>query len=105
MLGGLIRRGTGNEITSDVTDVTDTAANIVAGITGCAVGSGFEFSISNEDTTNTVCLDGGTSVTIAPNDPSTVITALSTGRFLLVVTNATAASEAVTVHALGFTTH
>jgi len=105
LLGGLIRRGTGDEITGAAIDVTDTAANIVAGITGCVVGSGFEFSISNEDSTHTIQLDGGTDVTIAPNDPSTAIPANSTGRFLLVVTNATTSSEAVTVHALGFTTH
>jgi len=105
MAGGLIRRGTGNEITGDATDVTDTAANIVAGIPGCVVGSGYEFSIANEDDTNTVCLDGGTSVTLVPNDPSTAIPANATGRFLLVVTNATAASEAVSVYALGYSTH
>ena len=105
ILGGLIRRGTGDEITGNVIDVTDTAANIVAGITGCAVGSGFEFSLSNEDSTHTIQLDGGAGITIAPNDPSTAIPANSTGRFLLIVTNATAASEAATIHALGFTTH
>jgi len=105
LLGGLIRRGTGDEIAGAAIDVADTAANIVGGITGCAVGSGFEFSISNEDSTHTIQLDGGAGVTIAPNDPSTAIPANSTGRFLLVVTNATLSSEAVTVHALGFTTH
>ena len=98
MLGGLIRRGTANQITANRIDVTDTAAAIVAAIPGCIVGSGFEFSISNEDSTHTIQLDGGVGVTIAPTDPSTVIPVNSTGRFLVVVTNKTAASEAVTVH-------
>ena len=105
LLGGLIRRGTGNEITGSAIDVTDTAANIVGGITGCAVGSGFEFSISNEDSTDTIQLDGGVGVTMLPSDPSTAIPALSTGRFLLVATNIGGGTEAVTIHALGFTIH
>ena len=105
MAGGLIRRGTGNEITGDATDVTDTASNFVAGFPGCVVGSGYVFSIAIEDDTNTVALDGGTDVTMIPNDPSTAIPANATGRFLLVVTNATAASEAVSVYALGYSTH
>lgn len=105
LLGKLIRRGTGNEITSAVIDITDTAANIVAAIPNCQVGSGFEFYVNNEDSTHTIQVDGGTGVTMAPNDPSTAIPANSTGHFMVVVTNATASSEAVTVHALGFSTH
>ena len=105
MLGGLIRRGTANQITANRIDVTDTAAAIVAAIPGCIVGSGFEFSISNEDSTHTIQLDGGVGVTIAPTDPSTAIPVNSTGRFLVVVTNATAASEAVTIHCLGIVGH
>ena len=105
MLGGLIRRGTGDELTAARTDVTDTAANIVAAITGCVVGSGFEFSIANEDSTHTVALDGGVGVTIIPTDPSTPIPVNSTGRFLVVVTNIGEGTEAVSVHALGYSTH
>ena len=105
MFGGLIRRGTGDEITAARIDVTATAANIVASIPGCVVGSGYEFSVANEDSTHTIQVDGGTSVTMLPNDPSTAIPANSTGRFLVVVTNATASSEAVSIHALGYSTH
>lgn len=105
MLGKLIRRGTGNEITGAVIDVTDTAANIVAAIPGCTVGSGFEFAVNNEDSTHTIQVDGGTGVTMSPNDPSTAIAANSSGRFLVEVTNATASSEAVTVHCIGITVH
>ena len=105
ILGGLIRRGTGNQLTANRTDVSDTAANIVAAIPGCIVGSGFEFSIANEDATHTVALDGGVGVTMIPNDPSTAIPVLSTGRFLVVVTNATAAAEAVDIHSLGYSIH
>lgn len=105
LLGGLIRRGTGDQISGAVIDVTDTAANIVAGIIGCVIGSGFEFTIQNEDSTHTIQLDGGAGVTVIPNDPSTAIPANSSGRFLLEVTNITGAAEAVNIHALGFTTH
>jgi len=105
MLGGLIRRGTGDEITANRIDVTDTAANIVASIPGCVVGSGYVFYVNNEDSTHTIQVDGGSGVTISPNDPSTAIPANSTGEFLVEVTNATASSEAVTVHCLGVRTH
>lgn len=105
LLGGLIRRGTGDQLTAARTDVTDTAANIVAAIKGCIVGSGFEFLIANEDSTHTVSLDGGVGVTMIPNDPSTAIPANSTGRFMLVVTNIGEGTEAVDIHLLGYSTH
>ena len=105
MMGGLILRGTDNAITAAVVDVTATAAAIVAAIPGCIVGSGFEFRVSNRDATHTVSVDGGVGVTMSPNDPSTVIPAGSTGTLLVVVTNATAASEAVTIHCLGIVGH
>jgi len=105
ILGGLIRRGTGDQLTAARIDVTPTAALIVAAIPEAIVGSGFEFSINNEDSTHTVALDGGVGVTISPNDPSTAIPANSTGRFLAVVTNATLASEAVDIHCIGITGH
>ena len=102
MLGGLIVRS--GLTTGGKTDVTDTAANMVGGMAACVVGSGFEFSIQNADDDQTVALDGGTDVTISPNDPSTAIAAGDTGRFLVYVTDCSA-SEAVTVYALGASTH
>lgn len=105
MLGGHIRRGTGDQLTAARTDITDTAANIVAAIPGCIVGSGFEFSIANEDSTHTVALGGGAGVTIIPNDPSTAIPTNSTAIFLVVVTNIGGGTEAINVYALGASVH
>jgi hypothetical protein len=101
MLGRLIIR---SGITAgSATDVTDTATNIVGGIDGCIVGSGFEFSIQNQDADSTIILDNGTDVTMLPNDPATAIPADNTGRFLAVVTNC--GTPAVNVHALGYSVH
>lgn len=105
MLGGHIRRGTGDQLTAARTDVMDTAANIVGGIPGCIVGSGFEFSIANEDSTHAVALGSGAGVTIIPNDPSTAIPTNSTAIFLVVVTNIGGGTEAVNVYALGASVH
>jgi hypothetical protein len=101
LLGRIIRRGTGDEITAARIDVTDTAANIVAAIPKCQVGSGFDFYVLNEDSTHTIQVSGGVGVTMSPNAPSTAIPANSVGHFAAVVTNATASSEAVTIHCLG----
>ena len=101
MLGGLIIRS-GMTVTAK-TDITDTAANIVAAIPGAVVGSSFVFYIQNADNDIGVLLDGGVGVTISPNDPSTAIPFANTGMFLAVCTNVTTA--AVTVYALGYSVH
>ena len=101
MLGGWIIRS--GMTVGAKTDVTDTAANIVAAIPGAVVGSSFVFYIQNADNDIGVLLDGGVGVTISPNDPSTAIPFANTGMFLVVCTNVTTA--AVTVYARGYSVH
>jgi len=86
-------------------DDTDTAANIVAAIPNCQVGDGFTFYIHNTDDDQDLTLDGGTGVTISPNDPSNAIGEGETGTFMAVVTNVTESSEAVTIYCLGISAH
>ena len=101
MLGGLIIRS--GLTVGAKTDLTDTAAAIVAAIPGAVIGSSFVFYIQNTDNDFGVLLDGGVGVTISPNDPSTAIPFANTGMFLAVCTNVTTA--AVTVYKLGHSVH
>jgi hypothetical protein len=58
--GGIILR---NPVDANVTDTTATAAQIVASITDCIIGSSFAFDVSNDAPGNfTVTLNGGTDV-------------------------------------------
>lgn len=100
MVGGFISRDPAG---ASRADLSDTAALIVAAIPGAIVGSSFEFTIRNDAdaaevitfTTNTGITLSGT-MTIAQNNSK---------RFLAVVTNATDASEAVTIYSLGTVVH
>lgn len=101
VLGGLILRdpaGAGRA------DLVPTAASLVAALpAGQAVGAGFEFTIRNTAdlaetitvTTNTGATLSGT-MTIAQNNST---------RFLAVLTNVTAGSEAYTLYSLGTVVH
>lgn len=96
LLGSLILRDPNG---ANRADVTPTAALIVAGITGCVVGSSFEFSIRNDaDAAETITLTGGTSVTIKG---TATIGQNAIKRFKLVVTSITASAETVDIYSLG----
>lgn len=73
---------------------TPTAAQIVAAIKDCAVGSHFFFGVV-ATSAHAVTLVGGTGVTVPA--AADVVTAACAGLFIGVVTNATASSEAVYV--------
>lgn len=85
------------------TDVTPTAAEIVAALPNCVVGSSFYFVIRNTaDAAETITLSGGTNVTISG---TATIAQNNSKLFLAVVTNATSGSEAVTVYSIGTMVH
>lgn len=84
-------------------DLSDTAALIVAAIPGAIVGSSFEFTIRNDaDAAETITLTTNTGITLSG---TMTIAQNNSKRFLVVVTNATAASEAVTIYSLGTVVH
>lgn len=100
LLGGMILRDPNGGARSDV---TPTAAQIVAGIAGCVVGSSFEFTIRNTaDAAETITLTGGTDVTISG---TATIAQNNSKRFLAVVTNVDSGTEAVTIYSLGTVVH
>lgn len=66
------------------TKTTPTAAEIVAGIRGCVVGTSFEFSVYNADGADTLTVGAGDSVTIAG---TATIAAGKFRKFYGVVTN------------------
>ena len=82
------------------TDVTPTAALIVAGIPACIVGSSIRFVIMNDaDAAEAITISAGVGVTL---NPTTVTIPRGCRReFLAYVTNATAAAEAVTIYEMG----
>ena len=93
LIGGLLLRDPAG---GNRSDVTPTAALIVAGIAGCVVGSGFEFVIKNTaDADETLTLTGGATVTMSG---AVKIGYGQSRRFLAIVTNATPAAEAVTIY-------
>ncbi len=74
---------------------TDTAANLVAGMAGCQVGTYFDFSIVNEAAaTYAATLTAGIGITVAG---AAAVAAASSGTFRAIFTNVTAGSEAVTI--------
>ncbi len=101
LIGGLILRDPNGDNRSDV---LPDAADIVAAIQGCVVGSGFEFTVrntANAAETITVTAPGADvtlsgTMTIAQNNSK---------RFLAVVTNIGAGTEAVTIYSLGTVVH
>lgn len=100
ILGGLILRDPAGGARSDV---TPTAALIVAALKNPVVGSSFEFTIRNTaDAAETITLTGGTGVTISG---TATIAQNNSKRFQAVCTNVTASSEAVTVYSLGTVVH
>jgi len=96
LLGGLILRDPNG---ANRSDVTPTAALIVAGIQGVVAGSCFEFEIRNTaDGDETITLTAGAGVTLSGN---MTIKRYNSRRFLAVVTNAGSGTEAVTIYSLG----
>jgi hypothetical protein len=80
-------------------DVTPTAAALVAAIPGAVVGSSFEFSIRNTaDAAETITITAGAGVTLSG---TMTVAQNNCKRFLVVVTNAGSGTEAVTIYSLG----
>jgi len=103
LIGAALARGSGNELTAHRTDITPTAAQIVAAIPGCVATQRFNFKYCNFDSTHNIILDLGTGVTNHAGSASATYT-ITPGKarnFLFRVTNVTADSEAVTVIADG----
>ncbi len=96
LLGGLILRDPAG---ADRSDVSPTAALIVAGIQGVIATSCFEFEIRNTaDGDETITLTAGAGVTL---NGDMTIKRYSSRRFLAVVTDAGSGTEAVTIYSLG----
>lgn len=96
LLGYLILR---DPASAPRSDVTPTAALIVAALPGAKLGQSFQFVIVNTSGgANTITLTAGTGVTIAG---TATIAQNNAKEFLAYVTNATKGSEAVTVRSLG----
>lgn len=100
LLGGLILRDPNGGARSDV---TPTAALIVAGIAGCIVGSAVEFTIRNTaDANETITITEGAGVTLSG---TMTIGQNNSKRFVLVVTNIGSGTEAATLYSLGTVVH
>jgi len=85
------------------TDTTATAAQIVAAVPNPAVGTAFRIIIRNTaDAAETITIAGGTGVTISG---TATIAQNNTKDFLCVLTNVTAAAEAVTIYSIGTFVH
>lgn len=84
---------------------TPTAAQIVAAINGCMVGTAFDLDVVNYgDTTLTLALGTGvTKTTIATVAAVLTMATLVSKRFRFICTNVTPGSEAVVVWAFGST--
>ncbi len=99
LLGGFILRDPNGAGRSDV---TPTAALLVAAIPGCAVGQSFTFTIINTaDAAETITVTAGSGGTVT----GTATIAQSNNKsFLVVITNVTASSEAYVAYSLGTVT-
>lgn len=96
LLGGLILRDPNGAGRSDV---TPTAAQIIAAITNAAAGKSFEFTIRNTaDASETITVTAGTDVTLSG---TMTIAQNYSRRFLCVVTG----SSTVTIYSLGTVAH
>ena len=100
LLGGIILRDPNGAGRSDV---TPTAALLVAAIPGAAVGQAFEFTIRNTaDAAETITVTAGTGTTLSG---TMTIAQNNSKRFLAVLTNVTSGAEAYTVYSLGTVVH
>jgi hypothetical protein len=100
LLGGLVLRDCSGASRSDV---TPSAAGIVAGITGAIVGSSFEFTLRNtSDAAETITLTAGSGVTLSG---TMTIAQSNSKRFLAVCTNVGSGTEAVSIYSLGTVVH
>jgi hypothetical protein len=100
LIGGLILRDCTGGSRSDV---TPTAALIVAGFAGGIVGSSFEFTIRNtSDAAETITLTAGASVTLSG---TMTIAQDNSKRFLCRLDNIGSGTEAVTIYSLGTVVH
>ncbi len=100
LIGGMILRDTNGDNRSDV---TPTAALIVAAIQGAVVGSCFEFTIRNTaNEAKTITVTAGEGVTLSG---TMTIAQYNSKRFLAVCTNVGAGAEAVTIYSLGTVVH
>ena len=96
LLGGIILRDPNGAGRSDV---TPTAALLLAALPGFAVGDAFEFTIRNTaDAAETITVTAGTGVTLSG---TMTIAQNNSKRFLCVITSA----SAVTVYSLGTVVH
>ena len=85
-----------------VTDVTPTAAQIVAAIPDCTVGHRFTFHYVNLDGINSGGITCGTGVvTVGGRGTDYAVAANKMRSFLCVVTNVSSGSEEVTIYPLG----
>lgn len=100
LVGGIILRDPAG---GNRSDVTPTAALLVAGITGAIVSSAIEFTIRNTaDAAETITVTAGAGVTLSG---TMTIAQSNSKRFLAVCTNVTAGQEAVTIYSLGTVVH
>lgn len=85
-------------------DLLPTAKNLISALgPGVAVGTSFEFTIRNTaDAAETITVTTNTGLTLSG---TMTIAQNNTKRFLAVLTNVTAGSEAVTVYSLGTVVH
>jgi len=103
LIGAALARGSGDELSAHRTDITPTAAQIVAAIPGCVLTQRFNFKYCNFDASHNIILDLGTGVTNHAGSASATYT-IAPGKarnFLFRVTNVTADSEAATIIADG----
>jgi len=100
VIGGLILRDPAG---SNRSDVTPTAAQLVAAIPCAEVGDVIEFDIRNTaDAAETITVTAGTDVTLSG---TMTIAQSNTRKFKLLVTNATSGEETVTIYSLGTVVH
>lgn len=80
-------------------DVTPTAALLVAALPSAVVGTSFEFTIRNTaDAAETITVTAGSGATLSG---TMTIAQNNSKRFLVVLTNVTSGAEAYTVYSLG----
>ena len=98
MLGGMLLHDAAG---GGTTSTTATAAELVAGFNGVAVNSSCLLVIRNSSGANALTVANGTGVTISGPAGNIAIPANTTAVVLLVFTNVTPGSEAVTMYLIG----
>lgn len=93
VLGGIITR---SNMSSNRVDAFPTAADLVAAIPGCSVGTSFDVIINNDDTAQTVTVNGASNG-ITYQGAATAIATTECRLFRVLITNVTGAAEAATV--------